>query len=67
MEVHNPFDMMAAIKRRIDENRGEKEELIFFRQSYQYLFATHHQVDIKPWTIGRLEVEFDEIVGVGGL
>ena len=59
---------MAAFKRRIDEEKGKQEELTFFRQSFRYLLATSdEQVDIKSWTISWFDVEFEEIVGVGGL
>ena len=61
--------MMAAFKRRIDEKRGEQEELTFFEQGFQYLLATSGQhVDyFKPWTISRFDVKFGEIIGVGAL
>lgn len=50
---------MAAFKRRIDEKRGEQEELNFFEQGFQYLLATTsgQQLDyFKPWTISRFDV-----------
>jgi len=60
--------MMATFKKRIDEKKGDQEELIFFSQSFRYLLtASGQQVDIKPWTISPFDVEFAEVIGVGGL
>ena len=60
--------MMATFKRRIDEKKGEKEELSFYMQSFRYLLtASGHQVDIKPWTISSFDVEFGDVIGGGGL
>ncbi|KAF8811047.1 kinase-like protein [Phlegmacium glaucopus] len=67
LEKNNPMAMMATFRRRIDEKKGEEEELNFFSQSFRYLStASGRQVDIKPWTISPFDVEFGEVIGVGG-
>ena len=70
MEKNNPVPMMATLKRRINENTGEQEELelTFFKQSLRYLStASGRQVDLQPWTISTWDVEFGEAIGGGGL
>lgn len=60
--------MMATFKRRINEKQGDQEELMFFKQSLRYLStASGRQVDIKPWTISRFDIDFGETIATGGL
>lgn len=60
--------IIATFKRRLDENKGEQEELMFFKQGLRYLLAASgQQVDINPWTVSWFDVDFREIIGAGGL
>ncbi|KAF8956482.1 kinase-like domain-containing protein [Flammula alnicola] len=65
---NSPMAMMATLRRRLEERRGDQEELRFMIHSLRYLMTmSGQQVDIKPWTITSFDVEFGPLIGAGGL
>jgi hypothetical protein len=60
--------MIVTLQRRVDDRRGDQEELRFLAHCLKFLkTASGQHVDIKPWTITSFDVEFGPLIGVGGL
>lgn len=60
--------VMATLMRLLEKKKGDPEELNFYKVSVQNLQrVSGKQVELHPWTITALEVEFGEMIGAGGL
>ena len=60
--------VMVTLQRLLEKRQGDHKELEFFQVSVQNLQrVSGKHVDIQPWTVTALEVEFGECIGAGGL
>ncbi len=67
-DQHNIGVVMVTLQRLLEKRQGDQKELKFFEVSVQNLQGVSGKhVDIQPWTITALEVEFEERIGGGGL
>ena len=60
--------VMVTLQRLLEKRQGDQKELQFFQVSVQNLQrVSGKHVEIQPWTVTALEVEFKETIGAGGL
>lgn len=60
--------IMATIQRRLDDKLDSDRERQFFSHSLMYMSQTRGmQLEMQSWTVTRHEVDFERIIGSGGL
>ncbi|KAF9530207.1 kinase-like domain-containing protein [Crepidotus variabilis] len=66
-EQKSPRAVMATLQKMIEKENDNPREVEFFKKSLTYLRTTSGQVvDMQPWTVTSVEVEFGELIGIGG-